>query len=99
MAGVAQVTYPISEASETTGLGAEAREFLGHRKQSVFNQARGYGFWDWATVFLPCIAWLRKYNFRHNLLVRLIPPPPLPRLPRDWMQLVKHHMDLTVAYA
>lgn len=57
-----QVTYPISEAGETTSLGQEARNFLDHRKTTAFKEAKSYGFWDWAAMLLPCITWLRKYK-------------------------------------
>lgn len=67
-----QVSYPISEGTETSKLGPEAREFLTHRTATLKQQYRAYGWLDWAAVVLPCIAWLRKYNFRRNLLVRLL---------------------------
>ncbi len=67
---VVQVAYPISDGSETTALGGEAREFLNHRTHTLKQQYSTYGFLDWAAVFLPCIAWLRKYNVRRNLIVR-----------------------------
>lgn len=70
MPPVVQVAYPISDGSETTALGGEAREFLNHRTHTLKQEYSTYGFLDWAAVFLPCIAWLRKYNVRRNLIVR-----------------------------
>jgi hypothetical protein len=28
------------------------------------------GFLDWFAVVLPCVAWLRSYDFRNNIMVR-----------------------------
>mmetsp|Transcript_17379 Transcript_17379/g.52010 ORF Transcript_17379/g.52010 Transcript_17379/m.52010 type:complete len:696 (+) Transcript_17379:162-2249(+) len=67
-----KVTYPISEAGETTSLGQEARNFLDHRKTTAFKEAKSYGFWDWAAMLLPCITWLRKYNFKRNLVIDIV---------------------------
>ena len=64
------MTYPISESLEDTSLGHEARKFLGHRKTTWSNSAKSHSAWDWAAIFLPCIAWLRTYNFKRNLIVR-----------------------------
>lgn len=66
------MSYPLSEGTETSQLGSEARHFLNHRKETMKQQYRAYDFLDWFAVFLPCVAWLRKYNFRRNLVVRLL---------------------------
>jgi hypothetical protein len=33
---------------------------------------REFGPWDWATMFLPCLAWLRTYRLKEYLLVRVL---------------------------
>ena len=77
----AQVQYPISEGAESARLSDEARSYFGHRTDHMKKQYRSYGFLDWAAVLLPCIAWLRTYNIRRNLVVRLlIREPPCPSL-------------------
>ena len=64
------MSYPISEGTERGALGVEARHFLKHRKETISKQYRAYDWLDWFAVLLPAVAWLRKYNFRRNLLVR-----------------------------
>jgi sulfate transporter 4 len=67
-----KVAYPISDGAETTHLGGEARQFLDHRARTMKNQYKSYSFLDWAAVFLPCVAWLRTYNLRRNLLIDVV---------------------------
>jgi hypothetical protein len=69
-----QVSYPISEGTEGGALGNEARHFLKHRKETMSKQYRAYDWLDWFAVLLPAVAWLRKYNFRRHLLVRIRHP-------------------------
>lgn len=68
------MSYPISEGTEGGALGVEARHFLKHRKETITKQYRAYDWLDWFAVLLPAVAWLRKYNFRRNLVVRIDVP-------------------------